>query len=175
MMTTTARRIQACTATDSFRYLVLCFEARRLKPVCVGAVILCRLCGRTLDMLLHRYRLATVWHWSCDFCYCLRRFTPARLWVFFFFFFPLELWSSRSVALTTLLHLGFFFSYFFYQVARLFHVRRWHLRLAEYLKGNVGCSHISELEMRDYLRVILFRKCAIFFFADAAIRHKFRK
>lgn len=128
--------------TDSFHHVVLCFEARRLKSVCVCAVILCRLCGRTLDMLLHCYRLATVWHWSCDFCYCLRRFTPARLWVFFFF-----LWSSgaHEVLRWQLCFTSFFFHIFFYQVARLFHVRRWHLRLAEYLEENVGCSHISEL------------------------------
>lgn len=83
---------------------------------------------------------------------------------FFFFFFSFGALELAKCCVDNSASPRFFFSYFFYQVARLFHVRRWHLRLAEYLKGNVGCSHISELEMRDYLRVILFRKCAIFFF-----------
>lgn len=162
--------------TDSVRHLVLCFEARRLKPVCVCAVILCRLCGRTLDMLFHRYRLATVWHWSCDFCYCLRRFTPARLCVFFFFF-ALELAKCRVDNSALPRFFCFVFRFFLPGCAAIPRKAMTSSSCRIFRRKCRLQSHYSELEMRGYLRVILFRKCALFFFflADAAIRHKFKK
>lgn len=141
MTTMTARRIQACTAN------------RQCSPSCVmfrGAqaeTCLC-VCSYTMSPLW-----AHAWYVVPPLPPCHR--VALKLWflllpptfysrppVCFFFFFLR--WSSRSVALTTLLYLVFFvlFFVFFYQVARLFHVRRWHLRLAEYLEENVGCSHI---------------------------------
>lgn len=176
MMTTTARRLQACTANWQFPPSCVMFRGVQAETcLCV--------CSYTMSPLW-----AHAWYVVTPLPPCHR--VALKLWFLLLppafysrppmgFFF---LWSSgaREVLRWHLCFTSFFFFVFFYQVAWLFHVRRWHLFLAEYLEENLGCSHISELNMRGYLRVILFRKCSLyffffFFFADAAIRHKFRK
>lgn len=57
MATTTARRMcRPAQPTESFRNFLFCFRMRAGWNLSVCAVIVCRLRGRTLDTLLHRYQ-----------------------------------------------------------------------------------------------------------------------